>query len=828
MHDIDDSFRKRREAVGQRRARARRRRVFAGLAVLGVAGIALGFYLTADKWSIDLDDDLVAVEIEDDAGATDIPVYVPAVVDLAGDPMTITIGREVDGVARVRAVPRPADLVDAGISDQLSILSDTMLSTSQSLMTTIPSSPEDFAFFQAQRTARPADLVLPDEPAPAPVEAAPPAAADGAPIDEDAAFSDPSAGWGETIDEGEETLPEFRKTKIENNTMVVTVAPEQERGARTQDYVDKVLGPRSLDSLALEHRFPAEEATRAAEALKTLFKIEKLDAGYVVAMRGLMTGAKPAAQTLVQLSVYADAKYIGTIARADDGSFVSGVDPWVKEDLLHYSGAETQTGPERQYRLLDAIYSTAARNNVPTAVIGETIMYLSRGQDLNAFAAHGDRLLLVYSATPRATDGSAGRVLYAAIRSEQKSLECFVYRPPGADDFACVSEQDQIHSVTVSNGMVTPVNGVMTSTFGPRKHPILGVVRVHKGVDWAAPVGTPIFAAFDGTIAYAGDGKGYGNVVRISHAGGRETRYAHMSRFADNLKVGQQVKAGDVVGYVGTTGLSTGPHLHFELYAGAQAIDPLQAAVAVAEASSGSGDAEVELLVDRIVRVESGGSATAKNPLSSATGLGQFISSTWLRMMRTYRPDLARSLSQADLLALRFDPTISREMVRRLAQEGEAYLRARGHQITAGRLYLCHFLGMEGAHLALSSPDGATVAAVMGGAVMSANPFLNGKTIADLKDWAERKMRGKGAKALPNSPSAPATVTKNVAQASPQFVAFKAALAKLVLAAADGSGAPSPDLATAPAAPDATPPADPAPAPADAPAAPDGGPDAPD
>ena len=121
--------------------------------------------------------------------------------------------------------------------------------------------------------------------------------------------------------------------------------------------------------------------------------------------------------------------------------FVAGVDPWVREDLLHYSGAETQTGPERQYRLLDAIYSTAARNNVPTAVIGETIMYLSRGQDLNAFASHGDRLVLVYSATPRASDGSAGRVLYAAIKGDQKNIECFVYRPAGADDFACVSEK---------------------------------------------------------------------------------------------------------------------------------------------------------------------------------------------------------------------------------------------------------------------------------------------------------------------------------------------------------------------------------------------------
>ncbi|TIU47340.1 MAG: M23 family peptidase, partial [Mesorhizobium sp.] len=126
--------------------------------------------------------------------------------------------------------------------------------------------------------------------------------------------------------------------------------------------------------------------------------------------------------------------------------------------------------------------------------------------------------------------------------------------------------------------------------------------------------------------------------------------------------------------------------------------------------------------------VESGGSARAKNPLSSATGAGQFITKTWIRMMNTYRPDLARSLSTADLLALRYDATLSREMVRNLAREGEAYLRARGHQITAGRLYLCHFLGMEGAAQVLAAPGSAQLSAVLGAAVIQANPFLTGKT----------------------------------------------------------------------------------------------------
>ena len=101
-----------------------------------------------------------------------------------------------------------------------------------------------------------------------------------------------------------------------------------------------------------------------------------------------------------------------------------------------------------------------------------------------------------------------------------------------------MTEKDATHSVTVTNGMAQPVNGVLTSTFGYRKHPILGVVRLHKGVDWKAPVGTPIMAAFDGTIAYVGDGKGYGNVIRIDHGSGRATAYAHMSRFEPAMQKG--------------------------------------------------------------------------------------------------------------------------------------------------------------------------------------------------------------------------------------------------------------------------------------------------
>ncbi|UVK38467.1 M23 family metallopeptidase [Mesorhizobium sp. AR10] len=773
-HSIDTSFKAKKQARAALRRRNLWRGLVVGLAVVVLFSIAAGFYLTADYWSFgDEDEDLHAVEGSDDVPA-DASVYVPAIIDLAGDPMWITLAPNAGAATKGRSIPRPAELDQAGVSPEIEILSDVMLSASEKFMTTIPSTQEDFAFFQAQRKT----AAAPPEPPSGDLqnELQPSPTADEAPAAPDAQVEadDPEAGWGETIDAGEAALPAFQKTQIENNTSVATVTNEYQRFEATEDTFVKILNDRSLDSVALDAHFSDGDAKLAGEALKALFNRDSLAPGYVVAMRGFRPTRETTTMSLMQVSIYAKNVFVGTLTRNAAGAFVSGVDPWVREDLFNYSGAQEEGTHKRQYRLLDAIYSTAARNNVPTGVIGEAIMYLSRGQDLDAFASEDQRLVLIYSQTPRGKDETAGRVLYVGVQGTEKSLDCFVFQQSDGQ-FACVGGDDQVRSLTVTNGMVTPVNGVMTSTFGPRKHPILGIVRIHKGVDWAAPAGTPITAAFDGEITFQGDGGGYGNLVKISHGDGRETRYAHMQKFAIKDGVGTKVKAGDIIGYIGTTGLSTGPHLHFELYQNGAAIDPL-GTVTTAVATN---DPAVETLTDRIVHVESGGSARAKNPLSSATGAGQFISKTWIRMMNTYRPELARTLSNADLLALRYDYTISREMVRNLAREGEAYLRARGHQITAGRLYLCHFLGMEGAHQVLSAPGSAQLSAVLGSAVIQANPFLTGKTASYVVDWAERKM---GRKLSPPATGAgqPVSTTMEVRQTSPEFEKYKQAITAIV------------------------------------------------
>lgn len=122
----------------------------------------------------------------------------------------------------------------------------------------------------------------------------------------------------------------------------------------------------------------------------------------------------------------------------------------------------------------------------------------------------------------------------------------------------------------------SPVSGaIVTSYFGMREHPILGDQRLHEGIDLAAPSGTPIRAAADGTVDFAAWNGGYGRFVRLQHDDRYATAYAHMSRFADGIEPGASVRRGDVIGYVGSTGRSTGPHLHFELQDRGTAIDPL-------------------------------------------------------------------------------------------------------------------------------------------------------------------------------------------------------------------------------------------------------------
>jgi hypothetical protein len=164
------------------------------------------------------------------------------------------------------------------------------------------------------------------------------------------------------------------------------------------------------------------------------------------------------------------------------------------------------------------------------------------------------------------------------------------------------------------------------------------------------------------------------------------------------------------------------------------------------------GDTSNDVVVERIIRAESNGSTKAKNPRSTATGSGQFIEQTWLEMMQKHRQDLVTGRSRDDLLAMRGDPALTREIVTRMVQNNAKALKRRGLPVTPGTLYLAHFAGTSGAVALLTSADELDAATLMASAdstgkssreqLVKANPFLAKFTVRDMKSWANHKMRG--------------------------------------------------------------------------------------
>jgi len=165
----------------------------------------------------------------------------------------------------------------------------------------------------------------------------------------------------------------------------------------------------------------------------------------------------------------------------------------------------------------------------------------------------------------------SGDLLYTSFSPRKKKLDYWLYTDSkGRENF-----YDAKGKTAKRKLRATPINGArLSSSFGKRRHPILGYRKMHAGVDFAAPRGTPILAAGSGTVERANRYGGYGNYIRIRHTDGYKTAYAHLSKFARGVRKGKYVKQDQVIGYVGTTGRSTGPHLHYEVHLHGKKINP--------------------------------------------------------------------------------------------------------------------------------------------------------------------------------------------------------------------------------------------------------------
>jgi murein DD-endopeptidase MepM/ murein hydrolase activator NlpD len=223
-------------------------------------------------------------------------------------------------------------------------------------------------------------------------------------------------------------------------------------------------------------------------------------------------------------------------------------------------------------RLYQSIYETALRNNVPGPVITELVRIFSYDVDFQRKAQPGDSFDLLYSDDESGEGHNEVRYASLTVGGDTKHYYHFQTADDGVYDYYDDS------GVSAKKFLVRkPVaTGIVTSGFGWRTHPLLHVSELHSGVDWAAPPGTPIFAAGNGDIEEIGEKGGYGKYVRIRHANGYETAYGHLTAYARGLDVGSHVRQGQIIGFVGSSGLSTGTHVHFEIIVNDRFVDPMR------------------------------------------------------------------------------------------------------------------------------------------------------------------------------------------------------------------------------------------------------------
>jgi murein DD-endopeptidase MepM/ murein hydrolase activator NlpD len=234
-----------------------------------------------------------------------------------------------------------------------------------------------------------------------------------------------------------------------------------------------------------------------------------------------------------------------------------------------------------------SFYKAARRAALPAAAVDELVKLLSWDVDFQRDLQPGDRFEVLVEG-PTDARGSILRsesLAYVALQlRDRRRIEAYRYTDRDGRTGYYDGEGRPLRKWLLR----TPVDGArLSSLFGPRRHPVLRFTRMHKGIDFAAPTGTPVLAAAEGQIEFQGRNRGYGKYVRIRHSGGYSTAYAHLSRFAAGLGPGKRVQQGQVVGYVGSTGLSTGPHLHYEVLKDGVQVNPLDLKLASADALAG-------------------------------------------------------------------------------------------------------------------------------------------------------------------------------------------------------------------------------------------------
>jgi len=307
----------------------------------------------------------------------------------------------------------------------------------------------------------------------------------------------------------------------------------------------------------------AREANLAIRSMRSIYDPRKLRIGREIKVAFGVAGAE---QT----------RFLGY---RFDSSFDRSVHV-ARQQSGEFAAAEVKKKVSKSYsrvngQITTSLFGSGIQAGAPAQTMVQLISLFSFAVDFQRDLRGGEEFKILFR-SHRDESGRVvrtGEIIYASLTVRGRQYQLYMYQDKKGGQPTYLNEDGQGNRKAL---MKTPIDGArLTSNFGMRRHPILGYSKLHTGVDFGARTGTPIFAAGDGTIVKIGWFGGYGRYIRIRHGKVYHTAYAHMSRFRGGLKVGSRVKQGETIGYVGTTGRSTGPHLHYEVIKNGKHVNPM-------------------------------------------------------------------------------------------------------------------------------------------------------------------------------------------------------------------------------------------------------------
>jgi len=339
----------------------------------------------------------------------------------------------------------------------------------------------------------------------------------------------------------------------------------------------------TLMGLLTESGAARADAHRAIAAMTPLQDPRKVRAGQELelAFEEYVTeteeGDSEISRRLTTVSMKTDVDRHVTVSRTEEGDY-AGMEVIAELETGHVQARGT---------INSSLFLAAADAGIPAAITVEMIRMYSYDIDFQREIRQGDTFEVFFTREydEDGTPVREGDVLYASMNVRGKERRLWRHEPSDGGNWDYFDEQGRSMRKFL---MKTPIDGArISSSFGNRRHPILGYTRLHAGTDFAAPSGTPIYAAGSGTIEMAQRNGSFGNYVRIRHANGYQTAYAHMRGYGRGIRKGVRVRQGQVIGYVGTTGRSTGPHLHYEVIHNGNKVNPQRIRVPTGRTLSG-------------------------------------------------------------------------------------------------------------------------------------------------------------------------------------------------------------------------------------------------